>query len=85
MWNTPEFFEQLVFDLLLIMGYGYEVKSDIVTGNSHDGGIDGIISEERYGLGLIYNQTKRYSKTSKVDRKEIRPFIGAMEHAPKRV
>lgn len=46
MSNHPDFFEHLVVDLLLKMGYGYDKKSGIVTGGSHDGGIDGIISED---------------------------------------
>ena len=44
--NSPEFFEHLVVDLLLKMGYGYDKNSGIVTGKPHDGGIDGIISED---------------------------------------
>ena len=83
--NTPEFFEHLVVDLLLKMGYGYDEHSGIVTGRSHDGGIDGIISEDKLGLGLIYIQAKRYSKANKVGRKEIQAFIGAMEHIQKGV
>lgn len=78
--NTPEFFEHLVVDLLLKMGYGYDMSSGIVTGRSHDGGIDGIISEDKLGLGLIYIQAKRYDPSKKVGRKEIQAFIGAMEH-----
>lgn len=46
--NSPEFFEHLVVDLLLKMGYGYDKNSGIVTGKPHDGGIDGIISEDKY-------------------------------------
>lgn len=83
--NTPEFFEHLVVDLLLEMGYGYDEHSGIVTGRSHDGGIDGIISEDKLGLGLIYIQAKRYAKSSRVGRKEIQAFIGAMEHIQKGV
>lgn len=83
--NTPEFFEHLVVDLLIKMGYGYGEKSGVVTGRSHDGGIDGIISEDKLGLGLIYIQAKRYSKNNKVGRKEIQAFIGAMEHVQKGV
>lgn len=46
--NSPEFFEHLVVDLLLKMGYGYDKNSGIVTGKPHDGGIDGIISEDKF-------------------------------------
>lgn len=60
--NSPEFFEHLVVDLLLKMGYGYDKNSGIVTGKPHDGGIDGIISEDKLGLDLIYIQAKRFAK-----------------------
>ena len=83
--NTPEFFEHLVVDLLLKMGYGFDGQAGVVTGKSHDGGIDGVISEDKLGLGLIYIQAKRYSKDNRVGRKEIQAFIGAMEHIQKGV
>ena len=85
MANHPSFFEQLVVELLLKMGYGYDKKSGIVTGGSHDNGIDGIISEDKLGLDLIYIQAKRYSNTNKVGRKELQAFIGAMGHIQKGV
>ena len=72
-------------DLLLEMGYGKDKSSGVVTGRSHDGGIDGIISEDKLGLDLIYIQAKKYSPTNKVGRKEIQAFIGAMEHVQKGV
>ena len=83
--NSPEFFEQLVLDLLLKMGYGYGKQAGVVTGQPHDGGIDGIISEDKLGLDLIYIQAKRYAPKNKVGRKEIQAFIGAMEHIQKGV
>lgn len=61
MENSSSFFEHLVVDLLLAMGYGYDSTSGVVTGRSHDGGIDGIINEDKLGLDLIYVQAKRYS------------------------
>lgn len=85
MSNSPDFFERLVVELLLKMGYGYDKKSGIVTGGSHDNGIDGIISEDKLGLDLIYIQAKRYSNTNKVGRKELQAFIGAMGHIQKGV
>lgn len=85
MSNHPDFFEQLVVELLLKMGYGYDKNSGIVTGGSHDNGIDGIISEDKLGLDLIYIQAKRYSNTNKVGRKELQAFIGAMGHIQKGV
>lgn len=83
--NSPEFFEHLVVDLLLKMGYGSDKHSGIVTGKPHDGGIDGIISEDKLGLDLIYIQAKRYSSNSKVGRKDLQAFVGAMEHVQKGV
>lgn len=64
--NSPEFFEHLVVDLLLKMGYGYDKNSGIVTGKPHDGGIDGIISEDKLGLDLIYIQAKRFANEEKL-------------------
>lgn len=83
--NSPAFFEHLVMDLLLAMGYGSDKASGVVTGRSHDGGIDGIISEDKLGLDLIYIQAKRYDPVKKIGRKELQAFIGAMEHVRKGV
>lgn len=83
--NSPAFFEHLVMDLLLEMGYGSDKTSGVVTGRSHDGGIDGVISEDKLGLDLIYIQAKRYDPSNKVGKKEIQAFIGAMEHVQKGV
>ena len=83
--NKPSFFEHLVVDLLLKMGYGYDKNSGIVTGRSHDGGIDGVINEDKLGLDLIYIQAKRYSPSTIVGRKELQAFVGAMENIRKGV
>ena len=83
--NSPAFFEHLVMDLLLKMGYGYDENSGIVTGRSHDGGVDGIINEDKLGLDLIYIQAKRYSEKNTVGRKELQAFVGAMENVQKGV
>lgn len=83
--NSPSFFEHLVMDLLLKMGYGYDISSGVVTGRSHDGGIDGVISEDKLGLDLIYIQAKRYSSRNTVGRKEVQAFVGAMENVQKGV
>ena len=79
------FFEKLVVDLLLAMGYGCDDKSGQIIGKSHDGGIDGIISEDKLGLNLIYIQAKRYNGGNSVGRPEIQRFIGAMQKAEKGV
>ena len=83
--NSPAFFEHLVVDLLLKMGYGYDQNSGIVVGNSHDGGIDGIINEDKLGLDLIYIQAKRYATEITIGRKELQAFVGAMENVQKGV
>lgn len=83
--SDPAFFEQMVIELLLKMGYGWDEKeSGIVNGKVGDGGIDGIIFEDRLGLGKIYIQAKRYTKKS-IGRPEVQQFIGAMENNKKGV
>lgn len=83
--NSPTFFEHLVVELLVKMGYGYDRDSGVVVGNSHDGGIDGIINEDKLGLDLIYVQAKRYATDSTIGRKELQAFVGAMENVQKGV
>ena len=75
---SPDFFEKLVVDLLLKMGYGGS-RSDAgrAIGQTGDGGIDGIISEDRLGLDNIYIQAKRWDDTT-VGQPEIQKFVGAM-------
>ncbi len=74
---SPKFFEQLVVDLLLAMGYGGS-RSDAgrAIGQSGDGGIDGIIKEDRLGLDTLYLQAKRWTGT--VGRPEVQRFAGAL-------
>ena len=75
--QTPQFFEQLVLDLLVKMGYGGNREdAATVTKISHDGGIDGIIKEDRLGLDKIYIQAKRWDKT--IQKPEIQKFRGAL-------
>lgn len=81
----PAFFEQLVVDLLIRMGYGYDTNSGRVVGGSHDGGIDGVISEDKLGLSLIYIQAKRNANGNNVGSKEIQAFVGAMQNIQKGV
>jgi restriction system protein len=74
---TPLFFEKLVIDLLLNMGYGGSRKeAGSAIGKSGDGGIDGIINEDKLGLDSIYLQAKRWENTVPV--KEIRDFAGSL-------
>lgn len=83
--HSPYFFEHLVVSLLLKMGYGSDNQAGIVTKPTRDGGIDGIISEDKLGLDLIYLQAKRYSPKNKVGVEALRQFVGAMEHIQKGV
>jgi len=74
---SPSFFEKLVIDLLITMGYGGSRKdAGQAMGKSGDGGIDGIINEDKLGLDVIYLQAKRWDNT--VPLKEIRDFTGAL-------
>jgi restriction system protein len=73
----PEFFEQLVLDLLHAMGYGANRAALQRVGGSGDGGIDGIISLDRLGLEKVYVQAKRW-KTG-VGSPEIQAFMGALQ------
>jgi restriction system protein len=76
--NTPAFFERLVVDLLLKMGYGGIEGSGEVTKKTGDGGVDGIIKQDELGLDLIYIQAKRWDKDTPVSRPEIQKFTGAL-------
>jgi restriction system protein len=78
------FFEKLVVELIIKMGYGYDAKSGVVSGRSHDGGIDGIVSEDRLGLDKIYIQAKCYDGNI-ISRPAVQSFVGAMENVQKGV
>lgn len=76
--STPAFFERLVIDLLVSMGYGGSRRdAGRAIGKSGDGGIDGIIKEDKLGLDVIYIQAKRWEGT--VGRPEIQKFAGALQ------
>lgn len=83
--NDPGFFEHLVVKLLLALGYGYGTDAGKVVGKSHDGGIDGIINEDKLGLDKIYIQAKRYAPTNHVGSKDVQAFSGAMKKVTKGV
>jgi restriction system protein len=75
---SPTFFEQLVVELLVKMGYGGSRKdAGERIGQSGDGGIDGIIKEDRLGLDTIFIQAKRWQGS--VGRPEIQKFVGALQ------
>lgn len=74
---SPSFFEKLVVDLLIKMGYGGSRKdAGQALGKSGDGGIDGIVKEDKLGLDTIYIQAKKWEASVPV--KEIRDFTGAL-------
>ena len=75
---SPKFFEQLVVDLLIGMGYGGSRReAGEAVGQSGDGGIDGIIKEDRLGLDSIYVQAKRWE--GPVGRPVVQAFVGGLE------
>lgn len=75
---SPSFFERLVVELLVAMGYGGSMnEAGQALGKSGDGGIDGIIKEDRLGLDIIYIQAKRWDGV--VGRPEIQKFAGALQ------
>lgn len=75
---SPRFFEKLVVDLLLAMGYGgSRADAGQAIGRSGDEGIDGIIKEDRLGLDAVYVQAKRWKDT--VGRPEVQSFAGSLE------
>ena len=76
--KSPEFFERLVIDLLLKMGYGgSRASAGKTVGKTGDEGIDGIVDEDKLGLDKIYIQAKRYSDSS-IGRPELQKFVGAL-------
>lgn len=76
------FFENVVLDVLVGMGYGGSKREAAErVGRSGDGGIDGVIREDRLGLDAIYVQAKRWRPDRHVGPKEVREFIGALQDA----
>lgn len=76
---SPRFFERLVIRLLLKMGYGGSMEeAGQVVGKSGDGGIDGIIKEDKLGLDVIYVQAKRWEGT--VGAGQVRDFSGSLDY-----
>ena len=75
--NSPAFFEKLVIDLLVKMGYGGSHEDAQAVGRSGDGGIDGIINEDRLGLDVIYVQAKRWGND--IGEPPVRDFVGALQ------
>ena len=77
--QSPSFFEHLIVELLVAMGYGGSHEDAArQLGKSGDGGIDGVIDEDRLGLDRIYVQAKRYAAGSSVGRPEVQGFVGSL-------
>lgn len=76
--QSPRFFEKLVLELLVAMGYGGTLQDAAqVVGQSGDGGIDGVIKEDKLGLDMIYVQAKRWDNT--VGRPVVQGFAGSLD------
>lgn len=77
--TTPPFFERIVAELLVKMGYGgSRADAGKAIGRSGDGGVDGIIKEDRLGLDVVYIQAKRWD-TNAVGRPDVMQFAGALQ------
>ena len=76
---SPAFFEKLVVELIVAMGYGGTIQdAGKAIGRSGDEGIDGTIKEDKLGLDIIYIQAKRWKKGNVIGRPEIQKFVGAL-------
>lgn len=77
--QSPTFFERVIVELLVSMGYGgSHDQAAMRLGKSGDGGVDGVIDEDRLGLDRIYVQAKRYAAHVGVGRPEIQGFVGSL-------
>ncbi len=77
---TPAFFERLIVDLLVRMGYGGgRQEMGRALGRTGDGGVDGVIKEDELGLDVVYVQAKRLEPDKGVPLREVRDFVGALE------
>ncbi len=76
---SPNFFEALVLDVLLALGYGGAIEgAGEVIGRTGDGGIDGVIKEDKLGFDVIYIQAKRWDQGSTVGRPSVQAFAGSL-------
>lgn len=77
--NSPGFFERVILDLLVAMGYGGSRRNAAhQLGRTGDGGIDGIINEDALGLDRVYVQAKRYAPGTSVGRPDVQGFVGSL-------
>lgn len=76
---SPDFFERLIVELLVAMGYGGpDPQAGRHLGKSGDGGVDGVINEDKLGLDQVYLQAKRYAPQNGVGRPDIQRFAGSL-------
>lgn len=77
---SPEFFERLIVNLLLAMGYGGSVQdAGKALGKSGDNGVDGVIDQDELGLDRVYIQAKRYAADNSVGSGAVRDFFGSLD------
>jgi restriction system protein len=77
---SPSFFETVIVDLLIAMGYGGgRAEMGEALGQSNDGGVDGVIKEDELGLDVVYIQAKRYDPSNTIGRPAIQAFVGSLE------
>lgn len=77
---SPSFFEGLIVDLLVKMGYGGgRLEMGRTLGRTGDGGVDGVIKEDELGLDVVYVQAKRFAEERSVPLREVRDFVGGLE------
>ncbi|HKA20106.1 MAG TPA: restriction endonuclease [Blastocatellia bacterium] len=81
-WRSgPPFFEQLVIQLLVAMGYGGGTKgTGLRLGASGDGGVDGVIQLDTLGMDRVYIQAKCYARDRTIGAGDVRDFSGALDH-----
>ena len=77
--NSPAFFEAAIIELLVAMGYGGSRKNaSEQLGRTGDGGVDGVVNEDRLGLDRVYVQAKRYREGLSVGRPDVQAFVGSL-------
>lgn len=76
--SSPAFFEEVVVKLLMAMGYGGVAGEGTVTGKTGDGGIDGVIQQDKLGLDIVCIQAKRWEGA--VGRPTVQGFVGSMDY-----